>query len=550
MHGKKRPKQHRIDTKGLNLFRSSLPCSKSFEMVFSEEHNDYGIDGHLQICINDEHTGEFYKVQIKSKGEGKYINKGTTLSLSLDLDSAFFLIEQVQDPTALIVVDNESKRVFWYPIQTNAEAREALNKRLLETQVENPSITLHVDVKNNLLTPDNFQSFYSYLKDAKMKLTQKAILRIKTDKTLSAGVHHINEIERQILDLKGFDWKFRKGDTPTPESVFSVETADGKSIDYLPSKEYKPELAPRIKLRAKFSTRSKEEKEKFDAFRNIIQNGIGTINLDNANIDAFEVTSGLQLIEKNNKNEKIKISIGPSKKRMVVLLNNGTNELEHSVEIWMENNTFIISSIAGQTLRIHLSFKVGDLNGKFKIRINSELMTSASQQLRILNFIRNTKQLIISFVDNDGFRRKLFGGNLDTSAIVSNDQYNFAKALAEIEEKSGVPVPFPIPDDIKMEDIHNVFWVHRILTQGKITQDITLNFSLQKSPPEQVEKNKFMIITQSPPKIYLFNKPYIMPGFTQTIAGKITEMEMPKGKDQPTYKIRIKESEISIKKEA
>jgi len=39
-----------------------------------------------------------------------------------------------------------------------------------------------------------------------------------------------------------------------------------------------------------------------------------------------------------------------------------------------------------------------------------------------------------------------------------------------------------------------------------------------------------------------------MPGFTQTIAGKITKLETPEGQSKPTYKIEMNEAEISIKK--
>ena len=98
------------------------------------------------------------------------------------------------------------------------------------------------------------------------------------------------------------------------------------------------------------------------------------------------------------------------------------------------------------------------------------------------------------------------------------------------------------------EDIANVFWVHRIVTQGKIVQKITLSFILQNKPPEHVEKNKYMSMTQTPPEIYLFGRPYVMPGFTQTIAGMITQLETPKGMDKPSYKITIEEAEISIKR--
>lgn len=548
MYGKKRNIQQRIDKTGQIIFESSLPNSGKFSLVFSRENEDFGIDGQLQVFKDGLHEGEFLKVQLKSKGDAKYINNRQILSYSLDLESAFFLIKKVQDPTVLIIIDNKSKRVFWFPIQTSVEAREALEKKLIETQAKNPSITLHIDVNNNLLGPTKYQNLYSYLKDAKVKLSREALLNVKVDKTLSAGIRHVNAIERQMYELEGFDWVFRKGNLLTPGTIFSIETSDGKKVDYFPSKEYRPKLAPRITLQAKFSTRTKEDKEKFEVFRKVVQDGIGSVNLDSANIDMFKVTVGSQLVDKVSGNDKVSISIGPSKTKQIITLNNGLEELEHFVEIWVENNTFIISSTPDQSLNIHLSAKLGDMKGKFNIGVNQEVMANASQQFRIIDFIRNTKQMKISFTDTEGFKRRLFSGELNASSIVNDDQYSFAKALAEIEQKAGVSIPFPLPDDLTGEDINNAFWVHRILTQGKITQKITLRFSLKNKPPEQVEKNKYMSITHNPPEIYLFRKPYIINGFTQTISGKITDVEVQEENDKPTYKVQMEEADISIKR--
>ena len=548
MPGKKRNKQHRIGDEALDLFRNSLPKTKAFDIVFTEESRDYGIDGHLQIFINDEHTGNVPRVQIKGNETGEYIDKGKTLSFSLDLDSAFFLIEQAQDPTALIVVDNDKKTVYWHPIQTNLEAREALEKRLVESKAENPSITVHIDTQKNRLTPDNYQGLYAYFQEARLKLAKKIMLRTKTDKTLSEGVKHLNEVERQIYELEGFDRVFRKGNIPTPGTVFSIETSDGKGIDYLPNKSFRPDLVPRVNLRTKFSTKTKEGIEKYKAFRRAVQEGKGSVELNSEYIDSYEMTIGSQIFDNSKSGGKTSISIGPSKTKQVVYLSNGVDELEHQVEIWGEDGAFVIQSLEGQPLHISLRLKMGEMSAKFNFGINPDLMTNASHHLRMLDFIRNRKELIISFTDPDGFKRKLFGGEINVPSLVTEDQYRFAKALAEIEQTSGVPIPFPLPDKLTREDITNIFWIHRIITQGKIVQKITLSFTLQNKPPEHVEKDKYMSMTQTPPEIYLFGKPYVMPGFTQTISGKITKLETPEGKDKPSYKLEMEEAEIAIKR--
>jgi len=374
------------------------------------------------------------------------------------------------------------------------------------------------------------------------------MLRTKTDKTLSEGVKHLSEVERQIYELEGFDRVFRKGNITTPGTVFSIETSDGKSIDYLPNKSFRPDLVPRVNLRTKFSTKTKEGIEKYKAFRRAVQEGKGSVELDSEYIDSYEMTIGSQIFDNNKSGGKTSISIGPSKTKQVVYLSNGLEELEHQVEIWGEDGAFVIQSLEGQPLNILLKLKMGEMSAKFNFGINPDLMTNASHHLRMLDFIRNRKELVISFIDPDGFKRKLFGGEINIPSLVTEDQYRFAKALAEIEQTSGMPIAFPLPKKLMREDVTNVFWVHRIITQGKIVQKITLSFTLQNKPPEHVEKDKYMSMTQTPPEIYLFGKPYVIPGFTQTISGKITKLETPEGKDEPSYKIEMKEAEISIKK--
>lgn len=549
MYGKKRNIQQVIDKEGRLIFESALPNSEEFSMVFSWEIEDFGIDGHMQIFKNKEHEGEFLKAQVKSKGIAKYIKNGQILSFALDFDSAYFLIKKVQDPTVLIVVDNKKKSVFWYPIQTDADARVALEQKLLEKiEAENPSITLHIDIKKHLLSRTQYQDLYSYFKKAKIQLAKQALLEIKADKTLNAGVQHINIIERKMYELDGFDWVFRKGSVITPGTVFSIETSDGKNVDYIPSKSFRPDLTPKISLKTKFSTKTKEGIEKYEAFRKAVQEGRGSVELSSDYIDSFEVTVGSQIFDSNKSGGNTSVSIGPSKSQQLVYLSNGTEELEHRVDIWAEDGVFIVQSLEGQPLNIRLKLKMGETSAKFNFGINPDLMTNASHHLRMLDFIRNSKELIISFTDPDGFKRRLFGGEINVPSLVTEDQYRFAKALAEIERTSAVPITFPLPEKLTREDVTNVFWVHRIITQGKIIQKITLSFTLQNKPPEHVEKDKYMSMTQTPPEIYLFGKPYVMPGFTQTISGKITKLETPEGKDKPSYKLEMEEAEIAIKR--
>lgn len=557
LKGKQRPLQHRIDEKGKSIFRLSLPDTEEFEMAFSEEALDYGIDGQLQIFRNGKHTGEFPKVQLKSKGKATYLKDKRTLSFPLDLESASFLIEQVQDPTALIVIDNDKKAAFWYPIQTSTEARAAFDKALVNSQAKKPSITLRIDTQSNLLTPKNYQGLHDYLRAARVKLSRSAILRDKTNQTLATGLNLMSDIEQQTIELEGYTPHIRRENDPmTPGAVFSIGHRGGRTIDYVPSKDFRPDLLPKVKLKAKFSKKTKEGQKKYEAFKKAVEEGKGSITLTSENIESFEAVSGKRILDDSTfAKGGTKLVLEPSiqKNRLTIFVNNGSEELENTVETWVLDGEAHMESIAGQAMHITGKFKVPKSNKTtlkttLKIRINPENLGSASQALRLMDFLRNARQMEISLLDPEGFKRKLFGGLSDYKKMFTEENYQFTKALAETEQKSGVPIPYPLPDKLKREDINNVFWVHRLLTQGKISQDVTLNFSLKDEKSKNLKQGGAIMITQNPPEIYLFGKPYVMLGFKHVVKGIISDLETVGKQEERKFKAKIKDAEISLEK--
>lgn len=544
---KKRTEQHRIDTEGLKLFENALPNDKAASFVFTRAENDYGIDGEIQVVINEAHTGQFFKVQIKSKKKATYINKGKYVSLSLDMSSAYFLANKAKSSTALIVVDIDSKKVFWHPVQTDNKLRNEI-----ENNPAQKSITVHIDTKNEL-EPDNYNDLYDYLKDAQTKLSQKAILEDKTNKTLGTGMKFLSEIEQQTLELDGFTPQIRQNSEQMKQgTVFSINYGADRAVDYVPSDSYRPELAPKIKFTAKFSMKTKEGRERAEAFKRLIEKGEGNVELTDENIEIFEAISGDKIIgDKKYAEGGIKLSLAPAlhKHRLAVFINNSKEELKNIVETWYENGSAHIESIDGQPLYIATSFEIKDgIKTNFKIRINSSLLKSASQELRHMDFLRGIKQIDISFIDQDGFKRKLFGGEFNGNTMISEESYQFIKALTEIEKSSGVPIPYPLPKKLKKDDVDNVFWVHRLLTQGKITQDITFRFTLKAQKPKDLKKGGVMVMRQDPPEIYLFGKPYVISGYKQAIQGTISELESSEENGNRKYKARIKKAEVIIEK--
>lgn len=544
---KKRPEQHRTDTDGLQLFENALPNTDQSSFVFTRGQNDYGIDGEVQVTLGGVHTGEFFKVQVKSTKSPNYIDNGKQLSLSLDVVSAYFLVQEVTSPTALIVVDTKSRKVFWHPIQTDQATRFTLEKSLSQE-----SVTIRIDTAN-VLSPDNYQPFYEYLQEADSRLSQKKLLQTKTNPTLYTGMKFLSEIERKIINVDGFTPQFRMADDPISEgTVFSIGYDGQKMIDYVPSSTYRPELTPKLNIKASFSTKTKEGRAKADAFKKLIEKGKGTVKLSSDNIDDFKVASGDTIIGDESYVENgtsLQLSSSINKTRQRFFISNGTDEMENVVETWLNDGKIYIESLPKQPLYIFTSFTPQESpTATFNVRINGDKLKSAMQEKRLMEFFRNTKEIELSFVDPEGFRRKMFAGEMNGEKVASNEAYQFIKALTEIEEVSGVPIPYPLPAELKKADIDNVFWVHKLLTQGKVTQDITFNIELKKGAeqPGDMKKGGVILMTQSPPEIYLFGKPYVIEGFKQEVRGVITSLEK---KSQNKYKIRVGKAEISLAKE-
>lgn len=464
------------------------------------------------------------------------------------MDSAFFLVQQAKSPTALIVVDVEAQKVFWHPIQTDKEARNQIE--------DNPSqktITVHIDASNTL-TPDSYEGLYKYFQDTQKKLSQKALLETRTNETLGAGVKFLADITERTLGLEGFTPYIRQNSQPmTQGTVLSISYDADKTVDYVQSAEYSPRLAPKISLKAKFSLKTKAGREKAEALKKLAEQGKGSVELTSENIDTFEVVSGDKIIgDSKYATNGVKLSLAPvlQKRQLKIFISNGREEIENNVETWFEDGLARMESLEGQPLYISTAITVGDRvsnDATFNIRINSSSLYSVSQELRYMEFLHNLSQLDISVVDTDGFKRRLFGGDIrNDNQIITDERYQFINALAEIESTSETPIPYPLPSTIKKQDVENVFWVHKLITQGKAIQDITLNFTLTAKAPKDLEEGSAIAITQSPPEIYLFGKPYVMLRHTQSVRGIISELTSTKGGDGEKYKARVKEAQVAL----
>ncbi len=537
---KKGTLQSRINQKGVSLLMSSLPVGKKFRMLFKEETNDFGIDGEFQFFIDENNTGEFYKVQIKSKKEGKYVNQGKYISLPIDLSSIHYMINVVTQPVALIVVDTKAKKVFWHPIQQDTDLRREYEKRLLDNNsTPESTINIKVDIKN-ILSKSNYKGLYNYFTDIKAMISKRNLLNIKTDKTLNEGFRLFKEGLDQTLELEGFDHIYRKGDLMTKGTMFSMMDHTGLIIDFVPNKNYRDELAPLINFKTKFST--KTEQEKYKKFKNLVETGEGIIDLTKENVDVFEIRTGNQLIDSNKFYSDLKITVSSPiiKNRQTISIFNGQNFLNLNVDTWVESGVINIESTREETLYIKVALKNNDSQGKFNILVRTEKISSLEQELKIGEFIQLLeKKFEIYIIDIDGFQRKLVEANLNESIPNGQERINFLNALYEIQQSTGKQIQYPIPDDIDMTDIRNIFWVHRFVKQGTIEEEVTANFTLDDKEKE-FTVGHFVQFSFSPPDLYLFKKPFILTGYEQVVRGQISEVHK---NNDGGYKIVIKKAQ-------
>lgn len=542
---KKGTLQSRIDQKGVTLLMSSLPIEKKFRMLFKEETNDYGIDGEFQFFINENNTGEFYKVQIKSKKEGRYIENGRYLSMPLDRSSIHYLIDSVTQPVALIVVDTRAKKVFWHPIQLDNDLRQNFEQRLSDITITSEStINVRVDVTNKL-SKKNYQGLYNYFKNSKEKISMRNLLDIKTDKTLSEGFKLFKDGLDQTLQLEGFDHIYRKGDLISNGTMFSMTDHTGLIIDFVPNSKYKEELVPLIQLKTKFST--KTELDKYNKFKQLVTTGEGSVDLEKENIDLFQFKTGDQIIDNDSLHDNLKLTISSPimKKRSSLSIYNGKDFFNLRVDTWVESDEIIFESVDEEVLHIKMSFGRTNTQGKFKILIRTEKVTSIDIELRIWEFVHLLKEKFeVHFIAPDGFMRKIFEAVLNEEIPFINERLSLLRALDEIHSITGIDIIYPIPKDIDMEDIRNIFWLHRLIKQGSIIEKLTVNFTLDNKQKRFVQGD-WIQLNFSPPNLYLFKNTFLMQDYEQIIRGQISKILR---KKNGNYKIIIDSAENILKK--
>jgi hypothetical protein len=539
---KKRPEQHRIDDQGLNIFRNSLPQTAKESWVFSTEEKDYGIDGEIQITRDEKHTGEFLKVQIKSKKSPKHSKDGKFISVSIDLKSAYFLIEHIKSPTALIVVDVTKKVAYWHPIQTDLKSRAAL-----EAGFGQDSVTIQVST-SNVLSKRKFKDLYKYLNETQIKLSQKLLLT--GEQSFNEKTQFLAQYEEETLKAEGYTPIVRlHADPVTKGTVFSIGYDQYKTIDYIPGPDFdSAKHLPEFSLTATFSTKNKGEKEKADNFERLVKTGKGTVLLDTPNVGTFKLVKGPKILEENESYKKgMKVTVSPAvqKRRHILLFKRGDAEFYNHVDIWNEDELVIIESVPRQvhTARIEFNPTMQD-SIKFTLKLDDESIHNATEHYKYLDFFSAGSTLEIYISGDDRFFVKVLGIAVNEEFLASRQFSKLINALADIEKAVGGVIPYPLPKSIKAEDANSIIYLQKLLNGEELIGDASISIILE-DPETKLDNNKFIELTQHPFEIEIFSRVIQLSKYKLVSRGELKKLTPVNG-SKGTYQATIKSAKTKL----
>jgi len=168
----KRPKAHEIDVQARRIFENVLP--KEWVGRY-QPSDDYGIDYEVEIFDKNESTGVIFKIQLKGTENLQFIFKKTAISFSIPTQNVQYLVQEVQIPTFLILVDISTDKLYWLGMKGNREVAKVLQKAKKLTQ---DNLTLHTPIRN--LFPNNCEGFFKDLSMGQADILAHLISSIDT----------------------------------------------------------------------------------------------------------------------------------------------------------------------------------------------------------------------------------------------------------------------------------------------------------------------------------------------------------------------------------
>lgn len=473
---KKRTEQHEIGDDGVILFQEALrKANKNSKLTvtFNEQtKNDYGVDGELQFFEGGNHTGNVFKVQIKSKKSLRFINNNTQISFKLDNNEIKFLYG-LNVSSALIVCDATSEEVFWHPILCDKVFLEAATSGELKK-----TTTLHLSLENKIVD-GSLQSFYKYFTD----MQNEILLRKSSLDTTSRSI--------ELMKIPGLDLTTRdKGSPLNPNAIMSMET-EQYAYDYCPNKKYGEEGLPSTKTKLKFDTRSKSQAETYQKLQDILKGNIGEVNIPAKNILSTHTSTGIPIWDKSFSELKVvglSISNKPIKRLVDIFLSNKKSKFIIKAEEYFSNGIVYINSIdtKKQPFRVtaELNIESANAQSKMHIALNYNFFKNYESIIRYLDFLLTNDSITFGgFAPDTGEEIKIVTISLPQN--VEDDLeyvYRICRSFVDIQEKYNLVIPYKEFNTIKAEDEYEINKVIKLFEFDgvPIDRDITLTITMKE----------------------------------------------------------------------
>jgi hypothetical protein len=175
-----RPRQHIINNRAENIFRKSVPPQ---HVVRDVQKDDYGIDFEIELFKNSKDlgfktTGFIIKVQLKgTEHVGKSADASQVSFSGFELEKAEYLIEQIEIPAAIVLVDVTTESVYWTHVQSNIELVSLYEDAKAN---QRQSLTVHFDPINQI--PMAWDQFVARLVECRNVIALKRAGRIRGPK--------------------------------------------------------------------------------------------------------------------------------------------------------------------------------------------------------------------------------------------------------------------------------------------------------------------------------------------------------------------------------
>lgn len=196
----KRNKQHEIDAKARGIFQYILPPY----LVYREQPSqDYGIDSEIELFQDGHSTGVIFKVQLKGTEKPRKNLHGKQISFGgFPLFKADYLIEQVEIPAILVLVDVVKEIVYWSDIQSN---QTMIKNYEAAKRANQESFTIYFNSKN-ILTRDKAPTFIPLFQAVSKSGDYLALRRAAKIKP-PIYAEHISELDDLDLELSHLNSK-------------------------------------------------------------------------------------------------------------------------------------------------------------------------------------------------------------------------------------------------------------------------------------------------------------------------------------------------------